>query len=48
MHETQKVRKLISHPHIPKKYPKATTDEEKKMTKDVKKVIKNSRKRGEV
>lgn len=43
MHETQKVRKLVSHPKIPKQYPKATTLEEKRLTKQVKKVIKESR-----
>jgi hypothetical protein len=27
VHEAQKIRKLVSHPQIPKNYPKAATEE---------------------
>ncbi len=40
----KKVKVLVSHPVIPKQYPKATTVAEKKLTKDVKAVISGSRK----
>ena len=35
---------LVTHPPIPKEYPKATTAVEKKLSRDIKTVISGSRK----
>ena len=44
---TKKVRKLVNHPVIEKEYPKATTLEDKKITKEVKQAIREKRKKND-
>ena len=37
--DDKKIKKMVSHPQIPKNYPRARTGDEKKMTKAVRKAI---------